>query len=82
LAKGISYVYGNAGRMVPVASTDIFSIMTVYLQKEFERPEMHQRVFQPLLQWFFKHILPYVMAIILVNFFLTVAAVFLVLYFR
>ena len=53
-----------------------------YIKSELDKPEIHQRIFQPLLRWFFKHILPYVVAIILLNFFMTIGAVFLVLYIR
>lgn len=62
--------------------SDLFEILAGLLRQEFEKEEMRQKVLQPLMQWFFRHIIPYVVAIILLNFFLTIGAVSLVLYFR
>jgi hypothetical protein len=60
--------------------SDLFSTIIATLRKELEKKEMQERVLQPLMQWFFRHIIPYVLVIMLVNFFLTIGAVSLVLY--
>ena len=62
--------------------SDYIALICGVLKKELEKPDTHKAVLQPLLQWFFRHILPYVIAIILINFFMTIAAVSLVLYIR
>jgi hypothetical protein len=59
---------------------DFFSSVVAAVRKELEKKEMQERILQPLMQWFFRHIIPYVVAIMLVNFFLTIGAVSLVLY--
>lgn len=61
---------------------DYIALACAILRKELEKPETRENLLQPLLRWFFWHILPYVLAIILINFFLTIAAVSLVLYVR
>lgn len=61
---------------------DYFGLVGGLLRRELENPDTQQKTLQPLMRWFFRHIIPYVMAIVLVNFFMTVAAVSLVLYFR
>lgn len=69
----------------PVAaapSNDYLGLLCSVLRKELEKPETRENLLQPLLKWFFKHIVPYVLAIVLLNFFMTIAAVSLVLYFR
>lgn len=52
------------------------------IKRELDQPEIRERVLQPLLKWFFRHIIPYVLLIIGLNFFLTIAGVSLVLYIR
>jgi len=61
---------------------DYLGLVCGLLRRELENPETQQKTLQPLMRWFFRHIVPYVLAIVLVNFFMTVAAVSLVLYFR
>lgn len=59
---------------------DYISLACSILRKELEKTETREKLLQPLLKWFFWHILPYVLAIILINFFLTIGAVSLVLF--
>lgn len=61
---------------------DYVGLVCGLLRRELEKPETQQKTLQPLMRWFFRHILPYVIAIVLVNFFMTVAAMSLVLYYR
>jgi len=63
-------------------ANDYVGLICSVLRKELEKPETRENLLQPLLKWFFKHIMPYVLAIVLLNFFMTIAAVSLVLYFR
>lgn len=61
--------------------SELLGSISNIVRKEIEKPEWKQQVMEPLTQWIFGSIWPYALGIILVNFFLTIAAVSLVLYF-
>lgn len=63
-------------------SNDMFSMISNLIFEELSKKEVREKVLQPLLIWFLKLIVPYVIAIFCVNFFLTIAAMCLVLYLR
>lgn len=69
-------------RFIVTHMKDIIALISNFIEEELEKEEYQQKVFQPLLQWFFRHILPYVIAIIVINFFMTIVAVSLVIYLR
>lgn len=56
--------------------SDLFGILTCIIKKEMEKPEWNEYVYKP----FLISLIPYVLGIICVNFFMTIAAVSLVLY--
>lgn len=62
--------------------SDIFSMVSNLLFEELSKKEVREKVLQPLLVWFLKLIVPYMIAIFCINFFLTIAAMCLVLYLR
>ena len=57
---------------------DFLGMITEMLKEELEKEEYQQKI----TQWFLRHILPYVIVIIAINFFMTIGAVSLVLYVR
>lgn len=59
---------------------ELFNSFIAIIRKELEKPEWRQEVLRPVTRWIAVGILPYVLAIICLNFFLTIAAVSLVLY--
>lgn len=59
---------------------DFLNGIVQMLRRELEKPEWRQEVLRPLTRWIALGILPYVLGIICLNFFLTIAAVSLVLY--
>ena len=61
--------------------TDIVNIFTNFLKEELDKPEWKQHVVEPISKWVFSTIWPWALGIILINFFLTIGAVSLVLYF-
>ena len=50
------------------------------IKKELERSEWKKDVFRPLMKWFMMSMIPYAIGVMCINFFLTIAAVSLVLY--
>jgi hypothetical protein len=70
---GISREWGNAMK-------DLINTIVALIKRELEKPEWRQDVLRPLTRWIALGILPYVLGIICLNFFLTIAAVSLVLY--
>lgn len=58
--------------------TDFIQAATAFIEREICRPE----ILFPVLNNFFKYLVPYLLLFILVNFFFTIGAVSLVLYFR
>lgn len=61
---------------------DIMELFANIMLEELKKEEFRKGILQPLLIWFIWHIIPYVLVIICINFFLTIAAMCLVLYFR
>ena len=60
---------------------DIFTSISSLIRKEMDKPEWKQQVLAPITHWIFGSIWPYALGIIIINFFMTIAAVSLVLYF-
>jgi hypothetical protein len=52
------------------------------LAKELHRQTIQDQVIRPLIKWLFWHIFPYVIVMIVLNFFVTMGAISLVLYLR
>lgn len=61
--------------------SDLFSSVSHLVRKEMDKPEWKQQVLEPVTRWIFGSIWPYALGIIIINFFMTIAAVSLVLYF-
>ena len=61
--------------------SDLLNSITIILKKELDKPEWKQQVLEPITKWVLTNIWPYALGIILLNFFLTIGAVSLVLYF-
>jgi len=60
--------------------SDLINAIAIVIRKEMEKSEWKQQVVEPLLKWLFTGMLPYVIGLICINFFMTIAAVSLVLY--
>jgi len=54
----------------------IFSFFTSILKKELEKPEWNEYILKPILL----SLLPYILGVICLNFFMTILAITLVLY--
>jgi len=54
----------------------IFSFFTYILKKELEKPEWNEYILKPILL----SLLPYILGVICLNFFMTILAITLVLY--
>jgi len=61
--------------------SDIINSITNIIKKELDKPEWKQQVLEPLTKWIFSNIWPWALGLILINFFLTIGAVSVVLYF-
>ena len=61
--------------------SDILETVTSIIHAEMEKPEWKQQILQPVTRWMFTKMWPYALGIICLNFFMTIAAVSLVLYF-
>ena len=61
--------------------SDLVKSITKVLRVELEKPEYKQQILEPVTRWIFSSIWPYALGIICLNFFMTIAAVSLVLYF-
>jgi hypothetical protein len=61
--------------------SDLINAISCVVRTEMEKPEWKQQVLEPITRWIFGSIWPYALGIILANFFMTIAAVSLVLYF-
>lgn len=59
---------------------DLLNSIVAIIKRELEKPEWRQEVLRPITRWIAVGILPYILGIICLNFFLTIAAVSLVLY--
>jgi hypothetical protein len=60
--------------------SELIQGLVKHIHKEIDKTEWKQKVLEPIIQWIFTTIWPYVIAIICLNFFMTIAAVSLVLY--
>lgn len=63
-------------------SSDFLGMICNMIVDELQKNEVRDKILYPLLIWFLKLIVPYVLAIFCVNFFLTIAAMCLVMYLR
>ena len=61
--------------------SELINSVTILLKKELDKPEWKQQVLEPLTKWVVNSIWPWALGLILINFFLTIGAVSLVLYF-
>jgi hypothetical protein len=61
--------------------SDLVKSLTKVIRIELEKPEYKQQILEPVTRWIFSSIWPYALGIISLNFFMTIAAVSLVLYF-
>lgn len=59
---------------------EIFTSVVNLMRKELENPEWKKDVLRPLMKWLLYSMLPYALGLVCINFFLTIAAVSLVLY--
>ena len=64
------------------SNVDVIEMITTVLARELHKQTIQDQIIRPLLKWLFWHITPYVLGMIVLNFFITVCAVSLVLYFR
>jgi hypothetical protein len=60
--------------------TELLQSFVNHIKKEIDKPEWKQKVLEPIIKWIFSIIWPYAIGIICLNFFMTIAAVSLVLY--
>lgn len=60
--------------------SELLKSFIVYLRKEIDKPEWKQQILEPITKWIFIRVWLYALAIILINFFMTIAAVSFVLY--
>jgi len=60
--------------------TELLQSLVNHIKKEIDKPEWKQKVLEPIIKWVFSIIWPYAIGIICLNFFMTIAAVSLVLY--
>jgi len=60
--------------------SDYLKLIFNLLKKELLTVELQKEILQPMITWILLKILPYVICIIILNFFLTISAVSLVLY--
>jgi cell division septal protein FtsQ len=60
---------------------EFIELFTNMVVNELSKQEFKEKMLHPLLKWFLWQIIPYVLLIICVNFFLTIIAICLVLYF-
>ena len=61
--------------------SDFMKSLATTFRKEMDKPEYRQQILEPISKWVFSTIWPYAVGIICLNFFMTIAAVSLVLYF-
>lgn len=61
---------------------DIFQMITAAIAKELHKQTIQDEIVRPLLKWLFWNIMPYGIAIIILNFFTTIGAISLVLYLK
>ena len=61
--------------------SELIKTFKLIIKKEIDKPEWKQQIIEPLTRWIFNYIWPWALGLILINFFLTIGAVSLVLYF-
>ena len=61
--------------------SELMKAFVTLIRTEMDKPEYTQEVLKPITRWIFSSVWPYALAIILINFFMTIGAVSLVLYF-
>lgn len=61
---------------------DMIEMITTVLARELHKQTIQDQIIRPLLKWLFWHVTPYVLAVIVLNFFITVGAISLVLYLK
>ena len=61
-------------------SSELFSGLLILIRKELEKPEWKKEILRPLLKWLMYNSMPYIIGFVCLNFFLTIAAISLVLY--
>ena len=59
---------------------EIVQYIIELVRTELHKPEWKEEILGPFMKWVFRNFAPYVVAIIFLNFFFTIAAVSLVLY--
>ncbi len=64
------------------SQVDMIEMITSVLARELHKQTIQEQILRPLLKWLFWHITPYVLAMIVLNFFITVGAISLVLYLK
>ncbi len=57
-------------------------MITSVIAKELHKHTIQEQIIRPLLKWLYWHMMPYVLVMIVLNFFITVGAISLVLYLR
>lgn len=57
-------------------------MITAMVAKELYKQNIQEQIVRPLLKWLFWHMLPYMIAMIVLNFFITMGAISLVLYLK
>jgi len=60
--------------------SELLQSIVIHIKKEIDKPEWKQSVLEPIVKWIFSTMWPYALGIICLNFFMTIAAVSLVLY--
>lgn len=58
----------------------ITEMITSVIAKELHKQTIQDQIIRPLLKWLFWHIIPYILIMLVMNFFVTVGAISLVLY--
>jgi len=60
----------------------MIEMITAMVAKELYKQNIQEQIVRPLLKWLFWHMLPYMIAMIVLNFFITMGAISLVLYLK
>ena len=60
--------------------SDFINSFAILIRKEIEKNEWKAKIVEPLLKWLFIGMLPYVIGLLFLNFFMTIGAVSLVIY--
>lgn len=76
---GFSLYIGNAQMPTQV---NAIQMITSVIAKEIHKQTIQDEILRPLLKWLLRYIMPYGIMIMVLNFFITVCAVSVVLYFK